>query len=95
MALSNDSTCVNQLDSHLSGNEVFRLNKKRVQRANSHNKKKLVLPTWTQGKWDSIEGRGSDMMYRSKEMLTTYHMRAILSPAPGIFLTKVEKECGE
>ena len=27
--------------------------------------------------------------------MTTYHMRAIMSPAPGMFLAKVETECGE
>ena len=98
IALSRDSTCVNQLDSHLSGEEVLTLTKKRPHSpsTSSHGKKRhLVLPAWSQGKWDSLEVRGADLTYRSQEMLTTYHMRAISSPAPAIFLAKVETECGQ
>ena len=96
MALSNDSTCVNQLDSHLSGDEVFTLTVPDGRIPDGHSLDRLeVLPAWSQGKWDSVEVRGADLTYRSEERLTTYHMRAIISPAPGMFLAKVETECGE
>merc|ERR1712130_982691 len=94
LALSNDSTCVNQLDSHLSGEEVLVLTKKMPYKPGHYHKN--ILPSWAQGKWEGgLEAKGADMTYRSQERLATYHMRAIMRTNPGIFLVKVETECGE
>ena len=95
MALSNDSTCVHQLHSHLSGEEVFKLNKQTTLPDQPEIPDSYALPAWSQGKWDSVDVRGADLTYRSEETQTTFHMRAILSPAPGMFLARVETECGQ
>ena len=73
IALSNDSTCVNQLDSHLSGYEAFTLNKKKTHREEIQ-ERRLVLPAWSQGKWDRIEVRGADLTYKSEESYSPSHL---------------------
>ena len=64
-------------------------------RNNSIQSETIVLPTWSQGKWDNIEVKGAELTYRSLESVTTYHMSGIRSTAPGLFLAKVETVCGE
>ena len=94
LALSNDSTCVNQLESHLSGYETLRL-----ERINEHSAPEPVgahrFPAWAQGDWDRVHVRGSELVYRSAEELTTYRAQALLAPSAGRVLARVSTACGQ
>ena len=94
LALSNDSTCVNQLTDHLAGYETLRLERreeKKVQPPKLGHK----YPTWAQGDWDKVKIRGSEFIYRSAEELTTYHADALISPSAGKILARIATACGD
>ena len=93
MALSNDSTCVSQLENHLTGYETLKLEKKVKESIILEAKESY--PIWSQGDWGKISIHGSDLSYRSAEELTTYHARALISPAAGKFLVRIGTACGE
>ena len=98
LALSNDSTCVNQLTDHLSGYETLRLERKErrleaaaAETSSSTNK----FPAWAQGDWDKVKVRGSEFVYRSAEELTTYQAEALISPGSGRVLARISTACGD
>jgi hypothetical protein len=93
MALSNDSTCVNQLENHQNGYETLKLENK--QTPNTILEAKEKYPIWAQGDWGKISIHGADLSYRSAEELTTYHARALISPSIGKFLARIGTACGE
>ena len=91
LALSNDSTCVNQLESHLSGYETLKLEREVREVRKAEHK----FPTWAQGDWDKVHVKGSELIYRSQEELTTYHADALLAPGSGKILARMRTACGE
>jgi len=91
LALSNDSTCVNQLESHLSGYETLKLEREIAEVRRAEHK----FPAWSQGDWDKVHVKGSELIYRSQEELTTYHADALLSPGAGKILARLRTACGE
>ena len=93
MALSNDSTCVNQLDSHLAGYETLELTVKEQKSGNLETTE--FYPIWSQGDWGKVSIHGSDLSYRSAEELTTYHAKSLISPAAGKYLVSISTVCGE
>ena len=93
VALSNDSTCVNQLENQLRGYETLMLEKRTRQPESLESTQRY--PVWSQGNWGKIYIHGSDLTYRSAEELTTYHARALISPASGKFLARISTACGE
>ena len=93
MALSNDSTCVNQLDSHVAGYETLKLeDKKRNSESLDATER---FPAWAQGDWGKVSIHGSDLSFRNTEELTTYHARALISPAPDKYVVRIATACGE
>jgi hypothetical protein len=93
VALSNDSTCVNQLENPMKGYETLKLERKAVKHESLESTQKY--PMWSQGSWGKIYIHGADLSYRSAEELTTYHARALISPASGKFLSRIGTACGE
>jgi len=93
LALSNDSTCVNQLDNHLAGYETLKLEEKEKKSAALEATGRY--PVWAQGVWGKVSIHGSDLTYKSAEELTTYHAQTLISPTAGKYLSRIETACGE
>ena len=91
MALSNDSTCTHQLDSHSAGYETLQLHSMkqplRVSRSYS-------LPNWAQGNWESVFIKGGQLIYKSDTEFTHYSAETISSPNPNRYLVRLETSCG-
>jgi len=83
LALSNDSTCVNQLESHLVGYETLRLERKQQHTEPSdeiveEEETMVEYPMWSQGNWeDQVEVHSNELIYRNAQQLTTYYAKAI------------------
>ena len=92
LALSNDSTCVHQLESERLGAEVFALRKVETRRPRSRGQR---LPAWAQGQWEEVKVEGAAITYRDSANQQTIHLRTIASPAKGRFVVSVDSECGE
>ena len=92
LALSNDSTCVHQLESSTRGAEVFALRRVETRRPRSRGQR---LPAWAQGHWEEVRVEGAAITYRDSANQQTIHMRTIASPAKGRFVVSVDSECGE
>lgn len=92
LALSNDSTCVHQLESHVSGYETLRLERIELSPKPEMGHK---FPAWAQGDWDKVHVKGSELIYRSKEELTTYHVDGLMSPSQGRIVSRISTACGE
>jgi len=93
LALSNDSTCVNQLENHLKGYETLKLEQKARDKDELEATQKY--PAKSQGDWGTIYIQGSELIYRNAEELTTYHAKALISPAAGKFLARIGTACGD
>ena len=94
LALSNDSTCVNQLTDHLTGYETLRLERKNHKQPTPELSQQR-FPAWSQGDWGKLKIRGSELIYQNSEELTTYHADALISPGNGKMLAKISTACGD
>jgi hypothetical protein len=91
MALSNDSTCTHQLDSHSAGYEMLQLHsmKQPIRASRSYS-----LPKWAQGEWESVSVKGGHLIYKSDEEFTSYSAETISSPNTNRYLVRLETSCG-
>ena len=92
LALSNDSTCVHQLERHDKGSEVFTLRREERRRPRSRGQR---LPGWAQGAWEEVVVEGAGLSYREQELKRTVHLRALARPATSRFVVSLETDCGE
>ena len=92
LALSNDSTCVHQLERHNKGAEVFTLRREERRRPRSRGQR---LPGWAQGAWEEVVVEGAGISYREQELKRTVHLRALARPATSRFVVSLETDCGE
>ena len=92
LALSNDSTCVHQLERHDRGAEVFTLRREERRRPRSRGQR---LPGWSQGAWEEVVVEGAGLSYREKQLKRTVHLRALARPASSRFVVSLETDCGE
>ena len=92
LALSNDSTCVHQLERHDKGSEVFTLRREERRRPRSRGQR---LPGWAQGAWEEVVVEGAGISYREQELKRTVHLRALARPATSRFVVSLETDCGE
>jgi len=97
MALSNDSTCTNQLDSHSAGYENLQLHSlKKSLTSLSREVSGYSLPAWSQGNWNGkqFSVKGGRIIYHSDEDMTTYIAQSLSSPQPDRYLIRLESACG-
>lgn len=97
LALSNDSTCTHQLDSHSAGYETLQLHSlKQSSGSNSREGVGYSLPSWAQGHWDdkTIWVTGGQLIYRSESDMTTYTAQSLSSPQQDRYLVRLESACG-
>jgi len=92
LALSNDSTCVHQLERHNKGAEVFTLRREERRRPRSRGQR---LPGWAQGAWEEVVVEGAGLSYREQQLKRTVHLRALARPATSRFVVSLETDCGE
>ena len=92
LALSNDSTCVHQLERHNKGSEVFTLRREERRRPRSRGQR---LPGWAQGAWEEVVVEGAGLSYREQQLKRTVHLRALARPATSRFVVSLETDCGE
>jgi len=97
MAMSNDSTCTNQLDSHSAGYETLQLHSlKKSLTSLSREVTGYSLPSWSQGNWNEkiFSVQGGRIIYRSDDDMTTYIAQSLSSPQPDRYLIRLESACG-
>ena len=93
LALSNDSTCVNQLTDHMTGYETLQLERKSVKKQPELGRQKY--PGWSQGDWGKLKIKGTELIYQNSEELTTYHADALIAPSTGKILARISTACGD
>jgi len=85
LALSNDSTCVHQLESHVSGYETLRLERIELSPKPEMGHK---FPAWAQGDWDKVHVKGSELIYRSLSLTMLFALTSIWTSTLGLLLEK-------
>jgi len=91
LALSNDSTCTHQLDSHSAGYETLQLHSLKQPHRDSRS---YSLPKWAQGDWESVSVKGGHLIYKFAEEFTSYSLETISSPHVDRYLVRLETSCG-
>jgi len=95
VALSSDSTCVNQLRSANDGYETLRLRRVDRERQDARHPQ-CLFPDWMQGKWESLEVDGGVMTWRDSVNFKTYRGLCQRSGAahPDRFVLSLDTGCG-
>ncbi len=106
MALSSDSTCVNHLYSAQDGYETLHL-EKIASAANgtaangnatadvAEDTERCIFPDWMQGKWESLDVKGGNVVYRDEANFVTYRGRCARTADADRFVVRLDTDCGE
>jgi hypothetical protein len=85
MSLAADSNCRNGLISAEEGTETWMLNRllepllPRIVQESS-----CVFPLWVQGKWEDVEFRGNEFIFKERGQFHTYRATCISENRPNI-----------
>jgi len=91
LALSNDSTCSHQLDTHSAGYETLQLHSLQQPLEPGQG---YSLPEWAQGTWgDSVTVKGGTVTYAREEDFTRYTLHTVSSPRSNHFLVRLDTSC--
>ena len=82
LALSNDSTCHNQLESHTRGHLTLQLHSLQPPARGPRDRKcgtgsGYSLPSWAQGDWGEVRVAGGRVVYRDSEDWVQYQLSAV------------------
>jgi hypothetical protein len=107
VALSSDSTCVNNLYSSQDGYETLHMAKEgntalAPATVNASNNSPAVVhpqcifPDWLQGRWEGLTIDGGTVSYRDEVNFVTYRGKCLAqSPEADRYVVRMETDCGE